>query len=190
VRALLRRDYLRLAVLSALAAAVAYGIGAALPMVSPVVAAITALISVRPTFHASLRESLLQVLGVVVGAGVALVAFAALGWSALALGIALLAVFGVARLLRLGEEGAVAVGVTVILVAGPRLDAEAVETRLLWRPARLRGRAAGVVRPAARHPARARPGRPRRPGRRRLGTAGPRGRGARRRQRRRCRRCA
>ena len=131
MRALLRRDYLRLAVLSALAAAVAYGIGAALPMVSPVVAAITALISVRPTFHASLRESLLQVLGVVVGAGVALVAFAALGWSALALGIALLAVFGVARLLRLGEEGAVAVGVTVILVAGPRLDAEAVETRLL-----------------------------------------------------------
>jgi hypothetical protein len=128
---LAREPYVRLAVLSSGAAAVAYGLGSALPHVSAVVAAITALVSVRPTFHASVQEGLRQVLGVVIGAVTGFAALQLVGFSALAFFLALVAAFVAARLLRLGEEGAVAVGVTVILVIGPSFNSAAVETRLL-----------------------------------------------------------
>jgi uncharacterized membrane protein YccC len=129
--AAVREPYLRLAVLSSAAAAAAYGLGSLSPHVSAVVAAITALVSVRPTFHASVQEGLRQVLGVVVGAVTGFVALQVVGFSALAFFLALVAAFAAARLLRLGEEGAVAVGVTVILVIGPAFNSAAVETRLL-----------------------------------------------------------
>jgi uncharacterized membrane protein YccC len=126
-----RSQYVRLAVLSAGAAAVAYGVGALTPEVSPVVAGVTALITVRPTFHGSVQEALRQVLGVVLGAVLAFAALQSMGFSALALFVTILGCFVVARGLRLGEEGAAAVAVTVILVVGPQFSAEAIETRLL-----------------------------------------------------------
>jgi len=124
------RPYVRLAVLSAAAAAAAYGLGTALPLVSPIVAAITALVTVRPTLHASMQEALRQVLGVVIGAAVAFASLEMVGYSALALFLAIVVCFAVAGWLRLGEDGAVAVGVTVILVVGPHFSTEAIETRL------------------------------------------------------------
>ncbi|HTY73555.1 MAG TPA: aromatic acid exporter family protein [Actinomycetes bacterium] len=127
--ALLRRPYLRLAVLSAAAASAAYGLGVVLPHVSAVVAAVTALISVRPTFHASMKEALRQVLAVVLGAGLALAAMELVGYSALALFATILVCYAAARVLRLGEEGALAVSVTVILVVGPHFSSDAVEAR-------------------------------------------------------------
>ncbi len=126
-----RDPYARLAVLSAGAAAVAYGVGVLTPEVSPVVAGVTALITLRPTFHGSVQEALRQVLGVVLGAALALGAMQSMGFSAAALFVTILACFLVARGLRLGEEGAAAVAVTVILVVGPQVRAEAIETRLL-----------------------------------------------------------
>lgn len=131
LRALAGRPYVRLAVLSAAAAAVAYGIGSMSPHVSAVVAGITALISVRPTFHASVQEALRQVLGVVVGGVFAYVMVELLGFSIVAIFLAMLVCFAAARVLRIGEEGAAAVGVTVILVLGPTFNPDAVETRLL-----------------------------------------------------------
>ena len=125
-----RRPYWRVAVLSAAAAATAYGLGSLSPHVSAVVAAITALVTVRPTFHSSLREALRQVLGVVIGAAFAFAALELVGVSVLALFVAIVACFVTASLLRLGEEGAVAVGVTVILVVGPHFSTQAIETRL------------------------------------------------------------
>ena len=126
----LDRPYLRLAVLSAAAAAAAYGLGVELPHVSPVVAAITALITVQPTFHASMKEALRQVLGVILGASLAFAAIAFVGYSAFALFATIVVCFGVARVLRLGEEGAAAVAVTVILVVGPHFSTDATEARL------------------------------------------------------------
>ena len=126
----LDRPYLRLAVLSAAAAAVAYGIGVELPHVSAVVAAITALITVQPTFHASMKEALRQVLGVVLGASLAFAAIELVGYSAFALFATIIVCFALARVLRLGEEGAAAVAVTVILVVGPHFSTEATEARL------------------------------------------------------------
>ncbi len=126
-----RSPYVRLAVLSAGAAAVAYGVGALAPEVSPVVAGVTALVTVRPTFHGSAQEALRQVLGVVLGAVLAFAALQSMGFSAVALFVTILGCFLVARGLRLGEEGATALAVTVVLVVGPQFRTEAVETRLL-----------------------------------------------------------
>ena len=125
-----RRPYARLAVLSAVAAAIAYGLGSMSPRISPVVAGVTALITVRPTFHASVQEALRQTLGVVLGAVFAFAALEVIGFSGVALFVTIFAAFLTAHLLRLGEEGAVAVGVTVILVVGPHFNTEAIETRL------------------------------------------------------------
>jgi uncharacterized membrane protein YccC len=126
----LDRPYLRLAVLSAAAAAVAYALGVAMPHVSAVVAAITALVTVQPTFHASMKEALRQLIGVVFGATLAFAAIQLVGYSALALFATIIVSFGLARVLRLGEEGAAAVAVTVILVVGPQFSTEATEARL------------------------------------------------------------
>jgi len=111
-RARLSRLLPRTALLSALAAAAAYGIGSAMPMVSAVVAAITALIAVRPTLHASIQEALRQVLGVVIGAVVAFAALELVGFSVVALFAAILVCFLVAGWLRIGDDGALAVGLT------------------------------------------------------------------------------
>jgi len=129
-RALLSRLLPRTALLSAFAAAAAYGIGSAVPMVSAVVAAITALIAVRPTLHASIQEALRQVLGVVIGAVVAFAALELVGFSVVALFAAILVCFLVAGWLKIGEDGALAVGVTVILVVGPHFNTVSIETRL------------------------------------------------------------
>jgi uncharacterized membrane protein YccC len=125
------RPPVRLAVLSAAAAATAYGLGSVLRDVSPVVAGITALVAVRPTLHASMQEALRQLLGVVIGAAVAFASLEMVGFSALSLFAALVVCLGVAAWLGLGEQGAVAVAVTVILVVGPSFSTVAIETRLL-----------------------------------------------------------
>lgn len=121
----------RAALLSALAAAIAYGLGSLTPHVSAVVAGVAALITVRPTFHASMQEALRQVLGVILGASFALLSAQLLGFTALAIFLAVAACYATASLLKIGEEGAVALGVTVILVLGPQFDTQAIETRLL-----------------------------------------------------------
>ena len=131
IRLFAQRPYVRLAVLSAAAAAVAYGLGSLTYNVSAVVAAITALVAIRPTFHASLQEVLRQLVGVVCGAAFTFAALQLIGFSAVAIFLTVLACFIAAKALRLGEEGAVAVAVTVILVVGPHFNTEAIETRLL-----------------------------------------------------------
>ena len=77
-----------------------------------------------------MQEGLRQLLGVVIGAGVAFASLVFIGYSPAALFLAVLACFAVAGVLRLGEEGAAAVGITVILVVGPHMSTVAIETRL------------------------------------------------------------
>jgi uncharacterized membrane protein YgaE (UPF0421/DUF939 family) len=127
----LRRTYVRLAVLSSLAAALAYAFGAVIHAINPVVAAITALIAVRPTFHASLQEAFRQIIGVILGGLVAYGATITIGFSPITLFLAVVSSFTAAWLLKLGEAGAGAIGVTVILVLGPTVSTEAVSNRLL-----------------------------------------------------------
>lgn len=121
----------RIAVFSGLSVSLAYLVGLWIPIVDPIIAAITALISVRPTFHASMRESWGQVIGTVIGALFSIVFVSFLGFNILTLAFMIAFSFFIAWILKIGEEGAVAIGVTVILVAGPLFgDVDSIEGRL------------------------------------------------------------
>jgi uncharacterized membrane protein YgaE (UPF0421/DUF939 family) len=126
---IINAPYFRLATLTTIAGTLAYFIGANLPMVSGVTAAITAIVSVRHTFHDSIQGSFLQILGVVIGGTVAFVAMRLVGFNSVVVMFAIFTCFVTARLLKLGEEGAIAIAVTVILVVGPSVTASTIEER-------------------------------------------------------------
>ena len=62
--------YARLAVLTALAAVVAYALGELLPYTDPIPAAITAAVATRATFHHAAKETAFQILGALLGAAI------------------------------------------------------------------------------------------------------------------------
>lgn len=128
MRDVINAPYFRLAVLSSLAATFAYFIGANSTMISGTTAAITTLVSVRHTFHDSIRESTTQIIGVLIGGTVAFVAIQVVGFNSFVVLFAVFSCFVTARLLKLGEEGAIALGITLILVIGPRTSSGALET--------------------------------------------------------------
>jgi uncharacterized membrane protein YgaE (UPF0421/DUF939 family) len=121
--------YFRLATLTTIAGTLAYFIGANLPNVSGVTAAITAIVSVRHTFHDSIQDSFQQILGVLIGGTVAFASMQLIGFNSVVVMLAIFTCFVTARLLKLGEEGAIAIAVTVILVVGPNVTASTIEQR-------------------------------------------------------------
>jgi hypothetical protein len=127
-RDVINAPYLRLAVLTSSAATVAYFVGANSSYISGTTAAITALISVRHTFHDSIRESFTQIIGVLIGGTVAFVAIKLIGFNSFVVLLAIFTCFIAARLLKLGEEGAIVLGVTLILVLGPRTSSGALDS--------------------------------------------------------------
>lgn len=120
--------YFRLAVLSSLAATAGFFIGANTPNISGSTAAIMAIVSIRHTFHDSIRESFSQIVGVLIGGTVAYLFIKLIGFNWVIFLISVFSCFITARLLRLGEEGAVALGITLILVIGPHTTGDALET--------------------------------------------------------------
>ena len=134
LRDIINAPYFRLAVLSSLAGTFAYFVGANTSFISGTTAAITTLVSVRHTFHDSIRESVTQILGVLIGGTVAFVAIKFIGFNSVVVLFAIFTCFVTARLLKLGEEGAIALGITLILVIGPRTESGAlgtIETRFM-----------------------------------------------------------
>ncbi len=129
VKDIIRAPYFRLAVLTSFAGAISYWIGARTPNVSGVTAAITALVSVRHTFHGAIRESYFQVLGVLIGGTLAFSLLKFFGFNSFVVMLAIFSCFVTARYLRLGEEGAIAISITMILVIGPTVSTTAIETR-------------------------------------------------------------
>ena len=123
--------YVRLAFFSSLAAVAAYLTGVIAPNVSSVVAAITALLATRSAFHESAQEAGRQIAGTIAGAIIGGILLALFGFNLLVLLSSLAIAYGIGRLLRLGEEGAITISVTVILVLGLHLDGDAVESRVL-----------------------------------------------------------
>lgn len=132
----LHSPYLRLAVLTAAAATVAYLIGGVLALVDPVPAAITAVVATRATFHHAAKEALFQVIGVVAGSAVAFGAIWVIGFGPATIAILVLASFGIIRLLQVADPrsapyAAMAVAVTVILVIGAQMSPEGALERFL-----------------------------------------------------------
>lgn len=124
-----RSTYVRLAVLTALAALAAYVIAEAIPFADPIPAAITAAIATRATFHHAAKESVFQTLGALLGAAIALGIVWLIGSSPLVIFLLVLLCFALARLLHLAspEESpfvAASMAVTVILVVGSHLTTE------------------------------------------------------------------
>ena len=133
---LVRSGYVRLAVLTAIAATVAFIIGTLLPMVDPVPAAITAVVATRPTFHHAAKESIFQVIGVLAGALLAFGAIAVIGMGPLTIALLVIASFVIVRVLRIAAAesagfAAMSVAVTVILVVGTHLSPEGALERFL-----------------------------------------------------------
>lgn len=126
-----RNEHVRLAIFASIAATLAFLVSSVAPVVSGVVAAITALLTTRTTFHESIQEGGKQVIGTIAGAVVGGLLLASMGFSPLLLVVSLAVAFGIGRLLRLGEEGSITIGVTVILVLGLNLGGAAVESRVL-----------------------------------------------------------
>lgn len=127
----LTAPFFRLAVLTSLAGTLGYFWAEAVPSASAVTAAITAMVSMRHTFHDSIRESVNQVLGVLLGGVVAYLTIKVVGFTPVVYFVSILTCFVVSRLLKLGEEGAVAIGITVVLVLAPSVSAGTIEERLL-----------------------------------------------------------
>jgi hypothetical protein len=124
--------YVRVALLASLAAVIAFSIGSLLAQISAVVAAITAIISIRPTFHDAAKEAFRQVIGTIFGAATALgLTIIFDGFNSIILLASLLVGFLAARLMKLGEEGAITIAITIILVTGVNMNTDAVEARFL-----------------------------------------------------------
>jgi uncharacterized membrane protein YgaE (UPF0421/DUF939 family) len=130
VRSYTRRPYARTAVLGSLAAVIGFAVGSYSTHISAIVAAITALVSLRPTFHASVQESLRQVAGVMIGALISAGLYIAFGFTPVTFFITVLSAYIIAWFMKMGEEGAVTMGVTIVLVLAD-FSAEGIENRLL-----------------------------------------------------------
>lgn len=131
VRDFVTAPFFRLAVLTSLSGTAGYFLALQVPMASAMTAAITAIVSMRHTFHDSIREGVNQVVGVLLGGVVAYVTIKVIGFSPVVYFISILTCFVVSRLLRLGEEGAIAIGITVVLVLAPSVTQNSIEQRLL-----------------------------------------------------------
>ncbi len=118
--------YARLAILTALAAVVAYVIAEAAPFADPIPAAITAAVATRATFHHAAKETVFQILGALLGAAIALAIVSLIGTGAVVIFLLVLLCFVLARILRLSTPDespfvAASMAVTVILVVGTHL---------------------------------------------------------------------
>lgn len=132
----LRSSYTRLALLTALAALVAYLLAEVIPFADPIPAAITAAVATRATFHHAAKEGVFQTLGALLGAAIALVIVSIIGSGPLVIFLLVLLCFALARLLRLASPEdspfvAAAMAVTVILVVGTHLTTSGAVERFV-----------------------------------------------------------
>lgn len=123
-------EYLRHSIIAALTATAAFTVSHSTPLVSEPVATITALVTLRATFHESAQETARQIVGAGLGAIVAFLGLFFIRTPTVTFFVTILCTFAIARLLRLGIEGAVPMAVTLVLVFGPDFSIQAVESRL------------------------------------------------------------
>lgn len=125
----MKRSHVRFALLATISAVAAYSFASMFSWINAAVAGLTAFIAIRSTFHETVAESIRQVIGTLLGALLGYLLVIWIGSSPVVMLILLLFSFVLSRILRLGEEGAVVMGVTVILVLGPLTNVTLIETR-------------------------------------------------------------
>jgi uncharacterized membrane protein YgaE (UPF0421/DUF939 family) len=125
-----RRTWVRQIFVAAAASATAWVIGDNLVFKGGLVAAIVCALSIRISLYKSVRESLGQIVGTAIGAGVALLTVYFFNFGVVAIGTTVLLCSVVARGLRLGEVASVNVPVTALIVIGPGISGSTAEHRL------------------------------------------------------------
>ena len=121
--------YTRLAILTALAAVIAYALAEVIPFADPIPAAITAAVATRATFHHAAKETVFQILGALLGATLALGVVFLIGSGPAIIFLLILMAFALAKWLPIGtrEEAQFIAGgmaVTMILVVGTHFTTE------------------------------------------------------------------
>lgn len=125
-----RALWIRQIAVASLSGATAWFIGDNLVTNGGVVAAIVSTLTIRISLHRSLREGIGQILGTLVGAGVALVSVTAFGLGFLSIGATIFFCAVLARGLRLGAIASVNVPVVAMIIIGPGLSESTVAHRL------------------------------------------------------------
>lgn len=112
----------RLAIFTGLSSAVAYIVATLIPLADPTVAAITGLVAISSTFHDSIKYALAETAGVILGSLAGIWFVHLLGFNVFTLGMLIVMAYLLAWVFKIGEKGAAAIGVTMILVSGPLFD--------------------------------------------------------------------
>jgi uncharacterized membrane protein YccC len=126
----LRRYWIRQISVAALAGAFAWVLGDLAIDGGGLVAAIVCTLSIRISLHKSLREGFGQIVGTLIGAGVALSTVALFDFGFIAIGMTIFVCAIVARSLHLGDVASVNVPVTALIVIGPGLSESTAIHRL------------------------------------------------------------
>jgi hypothetical protein len=125
-----RALWLRQIGVASLSGATAWLIGNQLGTNGGVVAAIVSTLTIRISLHRSLREGIGQILGTVVGAGVATISVKVFGFGFIAVALTIFLCAILARALRLGAIASVNVPVVAMIIIGPGLSESTVLHRL------------------------------------------------------------
>ena len=126
-----RKIWIRQILVASIASAFAWFLGDLLVVNGGLVAAIICSLSIRISLYKSVREGFGQIIGTVIGAGVALGTVFLFDFGIIAIGTTVLFCAIVARALRLGEVASVNVPVTALIVIGPGLN-ENTAVHRLW----------------------------------------------------------
>lgn len=122
--------YLRTALLATTAVVLSYMIGSATTFIAADIAAIWALVSVRATFHTAVRETVIQIVSTIIGGIVGYLAIQTYGFNIFLLSGLVLFSFAVGFLLKMGLEGSVIMGFTIIAVTSNAFSFESTEARI------------------------------------------------------------
>lgn len=125
------RIFLQRLVVTSLATMVSWSLGQSIANRSGIVAAIATIITLRISLQASLSEAFTQLIGTIIGVGLAFLTLSWLGPGALAVGLTIAGSLIVVKILDLGDEGLINIAVTAIIVLAPGMPEQAASQRFL-----------------------------------------------------------
>ena len=117
-------------IVTSLAGVISYGIGSKLSNTDAVIAAIMAIISLRVSIQASVAESFVQLLAAAMGAALALIGLQFVSSTLAVIAIVIIFSFTAARLFDLGDDGAINITITGLIVAVPGMHTSTAIDRL------------------------------------------------------------
>jgi len=122
--------FLRTSILAAAAVTLSFIIGNATSFIAADIAALWALLAVRSTFHVAVKDAAIKIVATVIGALIGYLVIQSYGFNEWILLSMILFSFALGYVLRLGVEGSVIVGFTMVLVASSGLSFETTEARV------------------------------------------------------------